>query len=467
MTQPSNQKHTDSQIKKKIHQTFKVYIEHVIKYLKENDSVRKIKHLDIHSNSKDKIEHLENGEEFSNLIDDSMKIDSPFVKSQFLGGSEGEWGYATKNFFRRSHCYADILSNNVIDQEKLFEQFLESFKNKQTQISYYALIEFVYFPKKILDFDSFKICSLSKSELDEIFSNPINEMFYPYAKIDSGTLQNYWFACVTKNKVFEKESLDTDSKVRFKHSAFTKEIELVMKKLALYDWQCFGQDSKFWMSPEIPYVFSVNDNLLSSPLPNVFDYRQLSTDSVFDPYTGEELGQSPIIIFHLDEEFERFICKIENTFKILKNNINLNFIDNALGHFIKAFFANGIEELLWHISAIEALLGSKSSGLTSSLARRSALLIEKKPENRIKIYKAFKKLYDFRSNLVHGNPDIVNEKNHPNFEHLYNAHNISRQVMLWFLEYVSHNIKKFENLSSEKVRDKICEIIDLEPEKII
>ena len=467
MTEAPNQNHSDKEIKIKIQQSFKTYFEYVMNFFKENDNVKKIRYLDLISSNSDKIEEVENSEEFSILIDDTMHLDSPFMKSQFLCRSKGTWKFAIKNFFRRSNCYTDILNNRPIDQENLFICYLKSFKYKFTITSHYALIESVHFPKKELDFGSFKICRFNKTELDTLFSNKINEIFYPYATIDSNKLKDYWFICVTENSIYENELVKLDEKVRFKHSTFPKEIELVLKKLALFDWHYFGQESYWWTVPEISHMFTVSNNLLSSPCPNRFDYRQLLTEPFIDSRTGEELGEQPITIFHLDEEFEQFINKIEKTFKILYQNNELHFIDNALGHFIKAFCSEGVEQLLWHITTIEALLNSKSSDLTNSLARRLALIIERRPEKRKELYDKFKNLYDFRSKLVHGNPEIVKEQNHLNFEHLNNARNISRHVLLWFLDYVSKNIKKFKNRNSEKIREEICLIIDLKPEDVI
>jgi hypothetical protein len=83
MTKQSNQNSQYTGVENKINRSFKAYIGHVNNFFR-NDSVKKIRHLDIRFNNKDKIEKLENGEEFSILIDDTMKIDSPFIKSQFF-----------------------------------------------------------------------------------------------------------------------------------------------------------------------------------------------------------------------------------------------------------------------------------------------------------------------------------------------------------------------------------------------
>ena len=77
--------------------------------------------------------------------------------------------------------------------------------------------------------------------------------------------------------------------------------------------------------------------------------------------------------------------------------------------FIKAFFSQGMEQLLWHISTIEALLGEKAEGLTNRLARRSALIIAKEREDREIIRKKFKELYDFDKSIFNAiKPKLAN-----------------------------------------------------------
>jgi len=469
MIKSSDQKNEYDEVENKIFASFKKYIESVKSKFQDNNNSKVIKHLKLyHSDNNIKIEELENEQEFSQLLDDTMKIKSPFVDSNIIFKNHERffWKSPIENFFRRSSCYLDIINKRDIDLDLLFNDYLKSFRKEKTQIKYFALVESVYFNKKIMDFGSYKICRFNESELNTIFSRKINEMFYPFAVIDSKKLQNYWFIYTSENNTFTKFSFDIDNKVKFEHSMFAKPIELTVKKFSLFDWQAdFGRDSnqedKWWMAPQIPYVFSVNDNLLNNPSPIYFDYRQLATEPFFDPYTNEEIGEKPDTIFHLGEEFEKFMLQIEYIFN---NNGNINFINNALGHFIKAFFSQGIEQLLWHIFTIEALLGSKEPGLTDRLAKRSEVIIAKEQKNNENIYTIFKKLYDYRSELVHGRSSL--DKNSPNTGHLYTARDIARRIILWFLYYISHNIKDLEKLSSKQIQKKIFTTIDPEIEKI-
>ncbi len=481
MIESSDQKNEyNDEIENKIFTSFKKYIELVKSKFRDNHSKVK-KHLSLYIDNKIKIEDLENGQEFSQLLDDTVKIESPFVKTQpFWKNNKGAWKDAIKNFFRRSSCYLNIINKEDIDFELLFGDYLKSFRKEKTQVAYFAIIESVYFSKKTMDFGSFKIRRFSVLELDTVFNRTINEIFYPFAIIDSKRLQDYWFICVTDNEIFTEYYFDLDLNkvniVKFDHSNFTKPVELALKKFSLFDWQLdFTRDSdekhKLWIAPEIPYVFKVNDTLLGEPSRINFDYNQLQTEPYFHPHTNEEIDEKPQIFIHLDdketEKFEKFTLNIEHVFNmIFQKKIELNFIDIALGYFIKAFLSQGMEQLLWHISTIEALLGEKAEGLTNRLARRSALIIAKEREDREIIRKKFKELYDFRSKLVHGNPFSNNKKKSLYVGHLFNARDISRRIILWFLYFISNNIQGTDKQKSSLTQQNILTTIDLEPEKI-
>ena len=77
-----------------------------------------------------------------------------------------------------------------------------------------------------------------------------------------------------------------------------------------------------------------------------------------------------------------------------------------MGYFVKAFFTDsfekGLEQLLWNITALEALLGEKNDDLTESLARRISTILGTTKKEKKKIKKQFKELYNFRCALVHG-----------------------------------------------------------------
>ncbi|UCE55653.1 MAG: hypothetical protein JSV31_09460 [Desulfobacterales bacterium] len=50
----------------------------------------------------------------------------------------------------------------------------------------------------------------------------------------------------------------------------------------------------------------------------------------------------------------------------------------------------------------ESLLSTRGFEITHMLSERAALLIEKKADRRVQVYKDMKKLYNLRSKIVHG-----------------------------------------------------------------
>lgn len=452
-------------INKNLFNVFNEYIELIVFSLKNNRN-NKIQHLNLIDNIIQRFEEFERGEKFSCLVDETMKIDSPYLKSQIFPHHKSFWESSIKNFFRRSSCYIDIQNNQTINTEELFQKYIRAFSNEGCEIYYLALVELVDFYKNEIDCGSFKICRFNEIELNSLFSTSVAKYFYKNALIDTNQFRNYWFICVSHYEKHEEFSWDVDNKIKFHHSMFPERVELALKKLSLFEWYSDVYES--WHAPQISYIFKVNNNLLQAPSPVNFDYKSLMVKPSFDNDLNDVI-EIPITIINFSkvevENLEKFLVAIEHIFdKIGKTISNINFIENSLGYFIKAFLSQDFEQLLWHISTVEGLLGDKNPGLTSTLARRAALIFAKEHTERKDINSKFKKIYNFRSNLVHGNPNI--DQNELDASHLNDARKISRSVLLWFLHYVSNNAEKFNNKKSDKIKKEITDTIDLEPEKI-
>jgi hypothetical protein len=154
----------------------------------------------------------------------------------------------------------------------------------------------------------------------------------------------------------------------------------------------------------------------------------------FDSQSGEEIGEVTETAINFDEketaEFRDFILQIEAIFNFLMPlEQDLRFLEVAQGFFLKAFFADGLEQLLWHITTLEALLGENVSGLTELLANRISRILGTTKRERKNLKKQFKELYKFRSDLVHGNVS----KKQVYVGHLYTARSLSHRTVLWFL----------------------------------
>ena len=135
----------------------------------------------------------------------------------------------------------------------------------------------------------------------------------------------------------------------------------------------------------------------------------------------------------------------------------------AQNYLIKAFFsaADNLEQLLWHITTIEALLGENGNGLSERLRRRIALIFGKTEAERKKIKKDFKKLYDIRSNLVHGNKT----KEEVTIRQIYDSRNLARETLLWFLRcfgYINSKIQYIQPTMNIPIREDVLRLLDLD-----
>jgi hypothetical protein len=79
-----------------------------------------------------------------------------------------------------------------------------------------------------------------------------------------------------------------------------------------------------------------------------------------------------------------------------------SFVDLALSYMMKAFFADGLEQMLWHMVALEALFGENRGRITDRLSRRLASVYSAEAPHAMRAGIAFKKLYELRGELVHG-----------------------------------------------------------------
>jgi len=426
------------------------------------------------------VDELENDDEFHQLV---LETPSSFY-GDYHGKNEWAWQQAVKNFFRRSAYYADIFEGKSVSIEATFHNYREAFQRREFQVNYFAPMEFVKFAERTMDLGAFHIRRFSSEELSTIFRNSINEVFYPWAVVDVKQLQNYWFLQLIESVHAPKLgwihiNLSDIERVGIEYTEHPKAVEFALRQLALFDWQAdwwkkssgHGHEKqdrdleRGWLGFGIPFVLGVDDNLLDSPRP-VPDISKLETEPFIDAQTGEEIGEVPVVYIHLDKSetdaFKAFIQSTGNLLTSLRAKQNgWQFLEVALGNFIKAFFSEGLEQMLWHITALEALLGEKGEGVTDRLARRIASILGKSENERKAIRKQFKDLYDFRSDLVHGNPF----QKQTYVGHLRDARNLSRRMLLWFLHYlckIQATIPLNETAESIPTREDMLTLLDLD-----
>ena len=410
----------------------------------------------------DLVEQLEKSHEFSTLLKETC---SAFRSDDWhTASSESQWKDPVSHFFRRTGYYTDTFFKASDTPCDLVKRYEKAFRRRHVQTTYLAPMEFVRFPKRELKFSGFDIRKFDRNELDEIVGNDVNRVFHPHAVVDTAVLQEYWFIVVKAEEevprlrppllTISKEALGFVSP---KYTRFPPEIERVLERLVLFDWlekpqkeipqkeqkpqkACWPYGLPFGF--ETPFVLRVDDNDLKSPsiAPDCSKLKSYIPKGE-DPNTGEEY-KAHHVLFNLNESrivsFEQCIQRADECLGHLRletDDTHWPYLKVAIDNLIKAFFTDGLEQLLWHITALEALLGERGPGVTASIVRRSAAILgatERERKGWKKKFAGNNGLYDLRSALVHGRQfekDVHRKQ-------LFEARMMAMRVMIWFVHYL-------------------------------
>ncbi len=180
----------------------------------------------------------------------------------------------------------------------------------------------------------------------------------------------------------------------------------------------------------MPFVISVPANPLEWPR-RAPDTSVLNRIDDIDAPTGETFDH-PNFQVHWDvaktDEFERLVTgALRAIGGIRPHQQEWAFMDIALKFLGRAFMSEGIESLLWNMTAVDALLGEDKRGTKARLSGRVGKILGEPQRVR------FEALYEIRSDLVHGNAEF---KHRVLLEHLGSARELARLVVLWILRYL-------------------------------
>ena len=401
------------------------------------------------------VEELEKRNEFHQLV---VKTRDVFSGDYHKKSSEQNWHYHVHNFFCQSGYYLDLMHGKGVNKEACLSAYSASFQKRETGIAYFAPLELVSFAQDLIDFGPFKVRRFSIKEWDSILRNSINRVFYPYAGIDEDALEllsRYWFVCIETMSPVEQIGLfylphGPSTTLLFGgyaerwYTKYPKQVESAICLLSLFDWSGLEKESKGGLSSKenwrslrlfkVPFVLDVKSDLLSAPVAAP-DLSKLITESVFDPEMAEEVGKVPEHWISLGSgETEVFKTFIQDLVRIVGglriNEYNWRFMEVALGYFTKAFVTDpGLEQMLWYITCLEALLGEKGAGVTRRLAQRIGTIFGTSSKERDKYSKKFVRLYELRNSLVHGAEFAKTAQ----VADILDAYLVARRAILWFL----------------------------------
>ena len=458
-----------------LEKSFREYISFVKKGYSRHLKKAKSNIIHLNPNYQEIFDSFESSREFEKI---EKLTFPPYVKDKHLFGlfAEAHHSYELHAFFRNSGCYKSIIDNKDINVEALVKLYQDSISKSDEKITYYLPIQYLKIkaPEDCVDFGMFKIKKYTKEELDEEFMNSTNRLFYPQNEIDTKILRWYWILSVSSTVKYDpwwQVEYEDSSSIISNKTNYPKPVEEALRILTLFRWESISfkeseGDDISWSEFDFPFIIKITDNIFQNPHHNP-NYLDLDTEPIFDD-NGKfiEMAPSyhPMSIYEDEvEEFREFIMKAIVLYNKIKGNLDsMEFLEVAFDFFLKAFMNKGFEQLLWHITTIEALLGESTDLLTRTLSRRVAIVLGSDKTSRIEIFEEFKKLYIFRSSLVHGKP-IPNKPDKSLKEtNLNKAREYARQLILWVMEYVNAN----KNIKSSDMKKEMLYDIDLMPEKI-
>jgi hypothetical protein len=411
--------------------------------------------------------------EFNKLIEETRSFSSGEGPSMHR-----LWEVHVKNFLRRSGIYLDLFDGKEINMSAAFADYCRAFERPQTEGDYQkhclAVIEHVGFPAELLDFGSFQIRQFSEQDLGELLGNRVNSVFFPEASLRVNKLADYWFIYVTESPPAQPVGGGQyveyfDPLIKMRYTDFPSRIESAVRPLALYDWnydwETFVVDSsdrtQGWFRFKVPFVLVKDDSPLHAPNAAP-DLSVLSMRLTWDE-EGESEGAEPDLEYLTPEGATFFVESVQRAEKLLANlrPSAWPFFDIAMGYFLKAFFSDGSEQLLWHITVLDALLGdNEGGGRTNRIGQRLGSILGQGAEQEA-IRKQFRELHDYRNELVHG---YRLENRQVYTGHLREARELARRSMWWFLSFLNHMQSKFPEGSGKGIpsRKEVLKLIDLD-----
>ena len=157
---------------------------------------------------------------------------------------------------------------------------------------------------------------------------------------------------------------------------------------------------------------------------------------------GEFEGWEPDLEYLTAEGVTFFVESVQRAEYLLANlrPDAWPFFDITTGYFLKAFFSDGSEQILWHITVLDALLGdNEGGGRTERIGKRLGSILGQGAEQEA-IRTQFRELHHYRNELVHG----YRQENRKVYTgHLREARELARRSMWWFLSFLNHMQSKF------------------------
>ncbi len=381
-----------------------------------------------------------------------------------------------RTFFRNSGFYLDLFDDKRWNPEELERAYVEAFKLRRADVDYLVPIEGVEFAQEILEFDGFEIRRFQCSELDEILRNRVRKVFSPEAEVDTHLLSHYWMLHVTE--VDEQTALDHwdrpfADRTPQPYSWMPKAVEKAATMIALWDWHS-PADWPGWVAPQRPFdqEHQIGEDAVLPGLPLVITASKRLLDAeesapnlgVFrlEPYCHPETGDVLDFVparpwWEFDEEqtrmFEDHIRRTQERISDLGDLSEL--LHPGLDLLLKGFLSRGVGQFLWHVMAIDALVGE--NGKKRIIAKRTSALLASEGDAQ-EVRCLVEGLYELRSKYVHGAEGLVSGG--IGQRDLSKARDLARAAAVRMIDHLCSNRNSLPGTERSERRRRALDILD-------
>ncbi len=398
------------------------------------------------------VNKVEDSTQFRDLcdaVDRAVGYENPTPSSidQVESGYRGTYLTALKTFCRRSRFYSSAFANKQQDPQEYFNQFWSGLFRREAKITILKILDEVEFSSRLIDFGFFRIQRFTREELDTLIDRDVMDTFYSQATIDTGVLSQHSLLVADWTEVRGEGAKATPPvDVTTYHDWSWLQVQpktphLIIQLLAIHDWtpdltedECLemaadlGEIQTLWPGPTISESLIIDDDIFSEPKSLRY------SDGIPDQFRDGLPTAFPIpVSLQQENDIKLSVSKGGKVLLIAEQvKPHWDFIQVALSYLGKAFLAKpDLEQLLWNVAVLESLLSERAE-VGQTMRRRISNILGSTDREKREIRKEFDELYDFRSNLVHGN--VFTKK--AGYEHLAKARRLARQVLSWVLDYL-------------------------------
>jgi hypothetical protein len=435
---------TTKSFKAQVDQAFTSYLKHATAVLQQPQSLKqrmtRVAYIDPGARLRTLVEEAEDSAEFAEL---SSAMHQALPQQNYSDGM-------LKTFLRRSRFYLRAFNGEQLSPDELFNRLCSGLFQRSVKTTIMRILVGVNFASRVVDCGAFKIQKFTKDELDVLTEKEINDVFYPFARMDTNILSQYWLLVEEYSSNLGVSNVATDPSTNEPDSAewfdewFDEFLSVKLQTpdraiqlLAIHDWtpdyteedlkeMAVGLETikQNWPGLTVPNRFEFSDDMFFES-PHLEELRVGSPD-VFDDFTiaigdGQETKIKAIV-----EKGSKLLKIVERA------KPHWDFVSVAMGYRGKAFLtARSLEQLLWNIAVLDCLLSEKDE-VTQSMKRRIGNILGATKQERKDIGTEFGELYAFRSDLVHGNTFSEKVRN----RHLLKARLFASRILVWFIDYL-------------------------------